>query len=71
MLLGLIDYFLPQVGEVFNYNYFKNFLSVFVFFFFLWDPYNSNFGVLNIVPKVSEAVLNYFHSFYFILLLSS
>ena len=29
--LDLIDYFLSQVGEVFNYNFFKNFLSAFFF----------------------------------------
>ena len=29
--LDLIDYFLSHVGEVFNYNFFKNFLSAFFF----------------------------------------
>ena len=53
--LDLIDYFLSHVGEVFNYNFFKNVLRAFLFFFFLWDPYNSNTGVFNIAPKVSEA----------------
>ena len=33
-----------------------------------WDPYNSNVGVLDIVPEVSETILSSFHSFYFILL---
>ena len=28
--LNLIDYFLSHVGEVFNYNFFKNFLSIFL-----------------------------------------
>ena len=42
-----------HVGEVFNYNFFKNFLSAFLFFFFLWDPCNLNIGAFNIVPKVS------------------
>ena len=64
--LDLIDYLLSHVGEVFNYNLFKNFLSAFLFFFFLWDPYNSNVGAFNIVPKVSEVILNYFHSFHFV-----
>ena len=31
---------------------------------FLWDPCNSNFGVLNIVPEVSETVLISFYSFF-------
>ena len=52
--LDLIDYFLSHVGEVFNYHFFKVFLTAFLFLFFLWDPYNSNVGVFNIVPKASE-----------------
>ena len=40
----------------FSYNFFKNFLSA--FFSFLWYPYNSNVDLFNIVPKVSEAILN-------------
>ena len=35
-LLNLIDYFLFHVGEIFNYNLFKNFLIPFLFFFFFW-----------------------------------
>ena len=38
-LLDLIDYFLFHVGEIFNYNLFKNFLIPFLFLFFFWDPY--------------------------------
>ena len=37
--LGL-DYFLFHVGEIFNYNLFKNFFIPFLFLFFFWDPYN-------------------------------
>ena len=40
----------------------------FLFSFLSWDPYNSNVGVFNVVPEVSETVLNSFHSFFFILL---
>ena len=69
-LLGLIDYFLFHVGEIFNYNLFKKFLILF-FFLFFWDPYNSNVGACDIVPEVSETVLSSFHSFYFILLFRS
>ena len=69
--MDLIDSFLSHVGEVFNYNFFKNFLSAVVFWFFLWDPYNSNVDAFNIVPNVSEAFLNSFHSFPFILLFSN
>ena len=44
-LLDLIGYILFHVGEIFNYNLFKNFLIHFLFLFFFWDPYNSNVGV--------------------------
>ena len=37
-LLDLIDYFLFHVGEIFNYNLFKNFLIPFLFLFFFWNP---------------------------------
>ena len=52
-LLELIDYFLFHVREIFNYNLFKNFFVPFLFLFF-WDPYNSNVGLFDIVPEVSE-----------------
>ena len=52
--LDFIDYFLPHVGEVFNYNLFKYFLRPFPFFFFFWDAYNSNVGTFNVVPEVSK-----------------
>ena len=64
--LDLINYFLSHIREVFNYNLFKYFLRPFLFLFFFWDPYNSN-----VVPEVSETVLNSFHSFFFILLCGS
>ena len=66
-LLHLIDYFLFRVGEIFNYNLFKNFLII----FFSWDAYNLNAGAFDIVLEVSETVLSSFHSFYFILLFTS
>ena len=59
--LGL-DYFLFHVGEIFNYNLFKNFLIPFLFLLFFWDPYNSNVGACDIVPEVSETILSSFHS---------
>ena len=65
------DYFLFYVAEIFNYNLFKKFLINFVFFFFFWDPYNSNAGAFDIVPEVSETILSSFHSFHFILLFRS
>ena len=46
-------------------------VSTFPFFFFLWEACNSNVGVFNIVPKVSEAILNSFHPFSFIVCFSS
>ena len=33
-------------------------------FFFFWDPYNLNVGALDIVPEVSETILNSFHYFH-------
>ena len=69
-LLDLIDYFLFHVGEIFNYNLFKNFLIPFLFLFF-WDPDNSSVGAFDIVPEFFETLLSYFHSFYFILLFRS
>ena len=69
--LELTDYFLSQIREVFNYNLFKYFLRPFLFLFFFWDPFNSNVDAFNVVPEVSETVLNSFHSFFFILLCGS
>ena len=71
VLPGVIDYLLSHMRDVFNYNLFKYFLSPFLFLFFFWDPYNSNFGAFNVVPEFSKTVLNYFHSFFFILLCGS
>ena len=70
-LLDLIDYFLFHVGEIFNYNLFKNLLIPFLFLFFFWDPYYTNVGVFDIVPEVSVTILSSFHSFQFILLFRS
>ena len=69
-LLDLIDYVLFHVGEIFNYNLFKNFLIPFFLVFFR-DPYNSNVGTLDIVPEISETILSSFHSFYFSLFFRS
>ena len=66
--LDLIDYFLSRIREVFKYNLFKYFLIPFLFLFFFWDPYNSNVGAFNVLPEVSETILNSFHSFFFFLL---
>ena len=37
--LDLIKDFLSHIREVFNYNLFKYFLSLFLFLFYFWDPY--------------------------------
>jgi len=47
----------------------KIFSYLFVFLFFFCDPYNSNIVAFVIVPEVSETILSFFHSFYFVLLL--
>ena len=65
--LGFLDlgsYFLPHFRDVFNYYLLKYFLMAFLFVFFFWDSYDSNVGVLNIVPEVSEVVLTSFNSFF-------
>ena len=62
--LDLGDYFLPHFREVFNCYLLKYFLMVFLFVFFFWDSYDSNVGVFNIVPEVSEVVLISFNSFF-------
>ena len=64
--LDLTDYFLSHVREVFDYNLFKYFLRPFLFLFFFWDPYSFNVGAFNVVPEVSETVLNSFFKNIFI-----
>ena len=62
----------PMLGKfltIISSNIFSD--PFFLSFFFFWDPYNSNVCVFSVVPEVSDIVLNYFHSFYFILLLGS
>ena len=46
-LLGLIDYFLFHVGEIFNYNLFRNFLIPFLFLFFFCPVQFSSFQSLS------------------------
>ena len=57
--LDLGDYSLPHFKEVFNY-YLKSFLMAFLFVFLIWDSYDLNVGVFNIVPEVSEVVISFF-----------
>ena len=52
----MIDYFLFHVGDIFNYNLFKNLLIPFLFLFF-WGLCNLNVGAFDIVPEVSGASL--------------
>ena len=47
----LFDYFFFHIGEIFNYNLFKNFLIPFLFLFFFWDPYNSNVGAFALFQR--------------------
>ena len=55
--LYLDGYFLSHFREVFNYNLIKYFLMSFPFVFLVWDPYNLNVVMLNIIPELSETVL--------------
>ena len=50
--LDFIDYFLPHISKVFNYDLFKYFLSPFFFPFFFWDTYNVNVGAFIVVLEV-------------------
>ena len=66
--LGFLDsggYFLPHFREVFNYYLLKYFLMAFIFVFFFWDSYDSNVGVFNTVPEISEVFLISLNSFFF------
>ena len=56
---------LPHFREVFNYYLLKYCLMAFLFVFFFWYSYDSNVGVFNIVPEVSEVVLISFNFFLF------
>ena len=53
--------FLPHFRDVFSCYLLKHLLMSFPFVF--WDTFDSNVGVINIVPKISEAVLISFYSF--------
>ena len=45
------EYFLPHFREVFNYYLLKYFLTVFLFVFFFWDPYDSSVVAFNILCR--------------------
>ena len=62
--LSLGDYFLLHFREIFNYYLLKYFLISFLFVVFYWDTYDSNVGVFNIVPEVSEVVFISFYYFF-------
>ena len=51
--LDLGDCLLSQVREVFSYYVFKYVLSLFLFLFSFWDPYNVNISALDVVSEVS------------------
>ena len=71
-LLGFNWLYLSPHWQTFQLQFLQNFSQCHFFLLLsFWDPYISNVGVFNIVPDVSEAVLNYFHPFFFILLFSS
>ena len=54
----------PIKMEVFSYYLLKYFLMAFLFVFLFWDFYDSNVGVFDIVPEVSEVILISFNSFF-------
>ena len=65
--LGFLDLggcFLPHFREISNYYLLKYFLMAFLFVFYFWNSYDSNVGVFDIVPEVSEVVIISFNSFF-------
>ena len=56
-VFGLGWLFPSPFWEGFYYYCLKCFLMPFLFVFFFWDTYDSNVGMFNIVPEVSEVVL--------------
>ena len=67
-LLDMIYDFPFHVGEIFNYNLFKNFLIPFLFFPFFWDSYNSIVGCLILSQRSLRLLSVLFILFYFNLL---
>ena len=63
--LHLSASFLPHLEEFFDYHLLKHFLMTFLFLFFFWDTFDSNVGVFNIAPEVSEVVLISINSYLF------
>ena len=60
-MLGIFSTIISS--KIFSYTFFFSSSS--------GTPYKSNVGMFDIVPEVSETILHSFHSFYFILLISS
>ena len=63
--LGFLDlggYFLPHFRARVSPQVF---LMPFLFVFFFWDSYDSNVGMFNIAPEVTEVVLISFNFFLF------
>ena len=52
----------PILGQEYLLKYF---LMPFLFVFFFWDSYDSNVGMFNIAPEVTEVVLISFNFFLF------
>ena len=66
--LGFLDlggYFLPMLGKFSAIYLLEYLLMAFLFVFFFWGSYDSNFGAFHIVPEVPEVVLISFDSFFF------
>ena len=59
--LNLVDF--PMLKKFLTIRFSNIFLRPFLFFFFFWDPYNSNVGAFNAIPLVSETVFISFHSY--------
>jgi len=66
MLPGFADFFLFHFRDVFDCDLFKYILSLFLFFVFIWDPYDLNVGEFNVVLEFYDSAIISFYSFFFV-----
>ena len=61
-------YFLCQIGEVLFHYFFKQVFNLLLSLFSFWLPDNSDVGTFKVVPEVSQPLLIFLNSCFFILL---
>lgn len=67
-LLDVQIKFFPKIGQIFSHYFFQYLFCSFVSALFFWDFHYSYVGSLDGVPQISEALLIFIHSFFFIFL---